>query len=110
MEDNNEHQIKVKFKQEKFIKQLGVTKIYLKNLIIRSLRNYYEDKLPYLSNILAMADTHIMIGRWMFDTADKKIQKEKLLAHKEERFTHLLEWIEMEEHPSLFLPGQGNVV
>jgi hypothetical protein len=98
MEDNNEHQIKVKFKQEKFIKQLGVTKIYLKNLIIRSLRNYYEDKLPYLSNILAMADTHIMIGRWMFDTADKKIQKEKLLAHKEERFTHLLEWIEMEEY------------
>ncbi len=98
MEDYNEHQIKQKFKQEKFVKQLGVTKIYLKNLIIRSLRNYYEDKLPYLSNILAMADTHIMIGRWMFDTADKRIQKEKAHAHKEERFAHTLEWIEMEEY------------
>jgi transcriptional regulator with XRE-family HTH domain len=98
MEDYNEHQIKLKFKQEKFAKQLGVTKLYLKNLIIRALRNYYEDKLPYLSNILAMADTHIMIGRWMFDTADKKIQKEKLQAHKEERFSHVLEWVEMEEY------------
>ena len=45
-----------------------------------------------------MADTHIMIGRWMFDTADKRIQKEKAQAHKEERFPHTLEWIEMEEY------------
>ena len=98
LEVYDEQEIKNKFRKEKFVKQLGVTKLYLKNLIVRSLRNYYEDKLPYLENILAMADTHIMIGRWMFDTADKKIQKEKQLALKNERITHLLEWIEMEEY------------
>jgi hypothetical protein len=90
MTEYDETRIRKEFKGEKVLNQLGVAKHYLKHLIIRALRNYYEDRIPFVGRMTAMADSFVMIHKLMPETAFTKITKATELAIEEENFPEVM--------------------
>ena len=86
----DEGKIKKKFAGEKFIKQLHVTKNYLYNLILNSLRLFNEarreDKFPIL-----IRNVQLLIDKGLFEQSKKILQKAKKTAIENEQFLYLLE-------------------
>ncbi len=87
----DESEIRKVFKNEKFVKQLHVTKIYLTELILKSLRNYHSNKSinSKLNNLLN--DIEILFEKELFNLAYYRIKKAEDLALKYERLPFLLE-------------------
>lgn len=94
--DYFEDDIKKKFRNEKFIQQLPVTKNYLYNNILKSLNLYYtEDNIEIkLSSIINSAQ--ILYRKELFSQCIKHIAKAKLLAEKFDKPVKLLEAIQVE--------------
>ncbi len=86
----DEAKIKQKFAGETFIRQLHVTKNYLYNLILRSLRQFTEekreDKFPLLIH-----NAQILFEKGLFTQSSKVLNKAKKLAEANENFLQLLE-------------------
>lgn len=93
----DESELRNKFKNEKFIGNLTVTKNYLYNLIFRNLISYYSDKSidNKLSNILFRCK--ILFDKALYRQYFKTIENGKELARKYERYSYLLEFIEFEK-------------
>ena len=91
MEEYNEGTIKKKFKGEKFVKQLHVTKSYLRELIYKSNRNFHtkENKTVLLRNLLINAE--ILFNKELFDHCNKELIKAEKLAVENELFNYLIE-------------------
>jgi len=87
----DENEIRKVFKDEKFVKQLHVTKIYLTGLILKSLRNYHSDKSinSKLNNFLF--DIELLFEKELYDLAYYRIKKAEVLALDYERLPYLLE-------------------
>jgi hypothetical protein len=85
--------IKTEFKGEKILQHLSVTKHYLKNLIVRALRNYYEDQLPSVGHLLDLADACVMEHKGLSDALLHRIEKGKSLAVEEGRFANYFSWV-----------------
>ncbi len=83
--------IKAHFKDMPFTKQLHVTKIYLNNLILKSLRNFHGkiSKSAELKDLLR--DIEILFRKELFDQCLLTIEKALILAQKYEKQTDLLE-------------------
>jgi hypothetical protein len=69
--------IKAIFKGEKVLKHLTVTKFYLKNLILKSLRNYYNDTDPEIEQENAMAEIKVLMNKQLNESALRMISKLK---------------------------------
>jgi hypothetical protein len=98
MEVYDEAIIKREFKGQKILGHLRTTRHYLKNLIIRALRNYYEDQVPYVGELMSLADTYIMLKKGLLQSADKRITKEKDVVLEEGKFTLALLWLNHQEN------------
>lgn len=87
----NEKAIKQGFKGEAFIRQLHVTKNYLKNLILKSLRNYHQH--ISIGSILKdqLRDIEILYNKGLYKQSKKLIKKSEQLALEHEKFTILIE-------------------
>ncbi|MGD8779733.1 MAG: hypothetical protein PVH88_12310 [Ignavibacteria bacterium] len=87
----NEQKIKEDFKNEKFIKQLHVTKIYLSGLILKSLRNYHTS----ISKSAELKDTlrniEILFQKELFNQCKYEIDKAIKTAIEYEEATSLIE-------------------
>jgi hypothetical protein len=80
MEEYNEDVIRKKFKGEKFITQLNVTKLYLQKMIIKSLRNYYSDNDPDIERLNALIESTMLFKKQLFDSALRLLEKTKQSA------------------------------
>jgi hypothetical protein len=94
MEYYDETHVRQKFAGEKFLSQLPVTKHYLKNLIIRALRNYYEDQVPQIGRLASFIDAVVMLKKGLTDSAHKRVQKELPAAVNAERFIEVFLWLD----------------
>lgn len=92
----SEEDIKQKFKKEKFIKQLPVTKNYLYNNILKSLNLYYTEDNDDLKLNLIINNAAILYQKELFTHSLKEIKRAKLLAQKLDKLPKLLEAIHIE--------------
>lgn len=92
----DEEAIKQKFSKEKFIKQLAVTKNYLFNIILKSLRTFHtEHDIDFKINE-GVESAKILFQRGLYKQAAKTIIKIKSYAWECERFELLLNLIHIE--------------
>lgn len=91
MEDYDESFIKKKFRNEKFIKQLHVTKNYLCGLIYKNNRNFHakENKTVRIRNLLINAE--ILFNKELFEHCNKELIKAEKMASEYELFNYLIE-------------------
>ena len=87
----DENEIRKVFKDEKFVKQLHVTKIYLTELILKNLRSYHSDKSINSKLINILNDIEILFDKELYDLAYYRIKKAEKLALDYERLPYLLE-------------------
>ena len=82
--------IRQKFEGEPFIRQLHVTKSYLNQLILKSLRNYYQSlsRQGELKDLIR--NIEILFYKELFDQCDYEIQKAERMAGQYEQFKDLL--------------------
>jgi len=86
----DEVKIKKKFEGETFVKQLHVTKNYLYNLILNSLRQFNEakseDKFPML-----IRNVQLLIDKGLYKQSEKLLKRARKTALENEQFLQLLE-------------------
>lgn len=92
----SEEDLKQKFKNENFIKQLPVTKNYLYNNILKSLNLYYTEDNADLKLSLIINNAAILYQKELFTHSLKEIKRAKLLAQKLDKPSKLLEAIHIE--------------
>ena len=90
METYNLAVIKEEFKGEKVLKHLTVSKFYLKNLVMRALRNFHEEGMHENYYLRAIQDINLLRGKgkveWAFSVAEKALDRAML----EESFAYAL--------------------
>ena len=91
----DEPKIKIKFKGQTFIKQLHVTKNYLYNLILRSLRDYTSSESDKAYELLRNAK--ILYKKGLRTQSEKVLARAKKLVKEEENFLQLLEILKWEQ-------------
>ncbi|MGB1241893.1 MAG: hypothetical protein ACPG49_05190 [Chitinophagales bacterium] len=95
-DEYNEAAILKKFKGEKFIKQFSVTKNYLYNFILKSLRSYYSGKDIDSKINEELESIKILINRGFYKKALKIVRKTKQLAWEYEKLYYLIQVLEWE--------------
>ncbi len=97
MKSYDEEVLKTKFKKEKFVRQLHVTKNYLYNLILQSLT------LPHIENSAdapldgTLIQAEILFKKSLYDPCLRLVEKGKVLAKKMERPLLFLEFSSLEQ-------------
>lgn len=87
----NEANIKRQFGNEKFVKQLHVTKAYLYNQVMASLRKYHADKSVSMKLKDRLQDIEILYNKELLDDAIKVVEHAIPIAEKYEKLNLLLE-------------------
>ena len=89
--ESDDKAIRTHFRSKAFVKQLHITKIYLNNLILKSLRNYHSrvSKSAELKDLLR--NIEILFRKELFDQCLLTIEKALTLARKYEKHNDLLE-------------------
>ncbi len=93
----NEELLIRKFHNEKFIKQLAVTKNYLFNIILKSLRNYQSDEAIGFKINEGVESATILFQRGLYRQASKTIKKTKSYAWQCQKFELLLNMLHLEK-------------
>lgn len=93
----DELEIKEKFKDEKFVKQLTFTKNYLYRLIMKSLQAFHSDKSIDSKLCDIIQNCKLLYSRALYREFFTNIKTGKKLAEKYERFNYHLQLIEMEK-------------
>ena len=93
----DEEKIKVKFKGEKFIEQLGFTKNYLMKLIFKALASFKHESSAEMKIQHAIVKCKILFSKSLYKQYFKALQSAKELALKYERFGYYIELLEMEK-------------
>lgn len=97
-DEYDEEAIKKAYSKETFVKQLGVTKIYLYNLILKSLDQYYseENERAKLNEIISQIK--ILERKALYKQSHKLIKKAKEMAYKHEIIPRMLELLIIEKN------------
>ncbi len=96
MDEYSDTLVRKKFEGEKFINQLGVTKNYLKTLIVRTLRNYYNENDPEIGQSNTLSEIMVLRNKQLYDSALKLIQKEKKAAQDSNSYPLLMSLLQQE--------------
>lgn len=89
----NEEKIRKKFKGERFLKQLHVTKNYLYQLLLKSLRNYHSTISVDAEIKSLLRNVEILFVKELYDLSFSELKKAEKLATNFENQTALLEII-----------------
>jgi hypothetical protein len=92
MDVYEEAAIKARFKGQKILSHLRVTKFYLKDMIVRALRNYYEMQVPYIRDRMELCEAFVLLKKGMVQAARKKILKEKQIAFAGQNVIVAMQW------------------
>lgn len=87
----DEKKIKEKFRNEKFVAQLNVTKNYLYKIVLRSLRVYNERSIAENSIAETAIEVDILARKRLFKSSEKLLKRASSLAKKEENYIMQLE-------------------
>lgn len=87
----DEVEIKKKFANEKFVKQLHVTKNYLAKLILKSLRNYHSFVSIEAELNIHVRNIEILYRRDLLDQCEAEIKRAENIADEYEKFSWLLQ-------------------
>jgi hypothetical protein len=90
-EEYDENGIKNIFKKEKFADQLHVTKIYLFELILKSLKDFHNGRSVNDELLELIRDIEILFDKELYGACHYKIQKAEMLALKNEKLALLHE-------------------
>lgn len=85
----DEKKLLKQFKGERFTNQFSVAKNYLYNYILKTLHVFQKDPHAELTTLIHQVE--ILIGKNLFDQAQKLLRKAKHMAERHERFGELLE-------------------
>jgi len=96
MKEYNEAELKKKFKGEKFIVQLHVTKNYLYNTILKSLRSYSSKSNDHQKILAGIQDAEILTRKGHYEKALQLIRSTRTYAFEREFWSYATELIEME--------------
>ena len=91
----DEEEIRKKFKGKKFLSQLHVTKIYLTELILKALKNYYSDSSVHSKILNLLKDIELLFEKELYDLCHHRIEKAEGLARRYEKLslqTEILFW------------------
>ncbi len=91
MDEYNEAELKKKFSNEKFVKQLHVTKNYLYKMIMKSLSAVYTEKSQRLQMKELIQEAGILYDKLLFKQAEKLLHKAKNIAVKYDMYEQILE-------------------
>ena len=94
----DEGSIKKKFQGEKFIKQLTFTKIYLTNLILKSLRNFHSSNSAINKANHLLLNIGILYNKELLDLCLKQITTLKKITEKHELYVQYFEALSWEEN------------
>lgn len=86
----DESKLKKKFANDNLGKHLAVSKNYLYNAILKSLRSYYQETSTDVTIRLMLRDGDILFQKALFDDYEDILHKAKKLAQKSEKFLLLL--------------------
>lgn len=87
----DEAKIRKKFKGERFLKQLHVTKNYLYQLILKSLRNYHSTISSDAEIKSLLRNVEILFNKELYEVSFSELKKAEKLARRFENQTALLE-------------------
>jgi hypothetical protein len=90
-ESYDEEKIRQKFKGEKFLRQLHVSKIYLAEMILKALKNYSAGSSAHSEILNLLADIEILFSRELYDQCHYRIEKAEKLAQRYEKLGLLYE-------------------
>jgi len=107
MQEYDEQEIKRLFKGEKFLEQLSVTKNYLYNSVLKSLRSYSSKATVHLQLLSALEDIQLLIGKGLYERALECISAARKKAVENEFFGYETELIELERTLFMIQP-KGN--
>lgn len=93
-QEYDEADILKQFEGERFTNQLSVAKNYLYNYILKTLHIFRKDPKTELNAILHQVQ--ILMGKNLFEQAQKLLRKAKHLAERQERFPEMLFILENE--------------
>lgn len=88
----DERKLLKQFKGERFTKQFSVAKNYLYNYILRTLDIFHNDPHAELSSLIHKIE--ILMGKNLYDQAEKLVRKAKHMAERQERFGEMLELLQ----------------
>lgn len=87
----DESAIRRKFRSEKFVRQLHVSKNYLTRLIMKSLRRFHSNASPDTELRNLLCDVEILLKRELLDQCQQALDKAEALALKYEKLPALLD-------------------
>lgn len=87
----DEQKLRNKFKGERFLKQLHVTKNYLYQLLLKSLRNFHSTISADAEIKSLLRNVEILFSKELYDTSFSELKKAEKLANKFENLNALLE-------------------
>ncbi len=90
-EEYDEALLKEEFREEKFVRQFGVAKNYLYDLVLKSLRAYQAGSTTALQLRDTLSNVEILNDKGLFDQALKILRKGIALAEKHDHFLFLIE-------------------
>lgn len=90
-EQYDEEEIRKKLKGKKFLSQLHVIKIYLTELILKALKNYYSESSVDSKLLNLLKDIELLFEKELYDLCHHKILKAEALAVKYEKLSLLTE-------------------
>jgi len=94
----DEIELRKLIKDEKIVKNLAITKNYLYNLIIKSLTQYRNDRSIDLKLNFILSRCKLMYEKGLFPEYFKTIKSGKDAALKYEKFTILLDFLELDKN------------
>lgn len=108
MEEYDEEKLRKQLKNESFIKQLPVYKVYLFNLILKSLHLFgsVDNAESRLTEMLI--NVKILNSRALYKEAAKQLKKAKELAYKFNNMRFILETLSLERSLILFNPDKSS--
>lgn len=108
MEEYDEDKLRKQLKNESFLKQLPVYKVYLFNLILKSLHLFgaVDNAESRLTEMLI--NVKILNSRALYKEAAKQLKKAKELAYKFNNMRFILETLSLERSLILFHPDKGS--
>lgn len=109
MDEYDEDILKKKLKDPSLIKQLAVYKVYLFNLILRSLHLYgaYDNSESQLTELMVNVKT--LVSKHLYKEASKVLKKAKEIAIKYDKTKFLYEILGAERHILMSMPGRNAI-
>lgn len=83
----DEAEIRKKLKGKKFLSHLHVTKIYLTELILKALKNYYSESSIHSRLLNLLKDIELLFEKELYDLCHQKIVKAEGVARKYEKLS-----------------------